>query len=194
MVFYFCTVKEDVEKIAAIIKEGGVILYPTDTIWGLGCDPMNAEAIAKIDRIKNRLTGKSYLLLVNSERLLNYHVAKIPEVCYDLIDFATKPLTIIYPNGKHVDPSVLAEDGSLGIRMIKQPAYLNALINKLKHGLISTSANISGEPFPADFSQMPESIKNEVDYVVDPSLENTDTQPSQIIKIGANSEVTIIRK
>lgn len=194
MVFYFCTVKNIVEEAVEVVKNGGVILYPTDTIWGLGCDPMNASAIEKINKIKKRLTGKNYLLLVNSERLLNFHVANIPEVCYDLIDFATKPLTIIYPGGKHADSTVLGTDGSLGIRMIKKPDYLNALITKLKHGIISSSANISNQAFPKSFKDIAESIKAEVDYIVDPSLENINSQPSQIIKIGENSEVTIIRK
>ncbi|MDX1348865.1 MAG: L-threonylcarbamoyladenylate synthase [Putridiphycobacter sp.] len=183
-----------VEELAEVIKNGGVVLYPTDTIWGLGCDPMNEAALEKINRIKNRQADKNYLLLINSERQLHYHVQKVPEVCYDLIDFATKPLTIIYPKGKHVAPTVLAPDGSLGIRMIKEPVYLNQLLTKLKHGLISTSANISGEPFPKHFNDIDERIKSQVDFIVDHSLENKNTQPSQIIKIGENSEVSIIRK
>ena len=194
MVFYFCTVKNIVEEAVEVLKRGGVILYPTDTIWGLGCDPMNKQALQKIDAIKKRLADKSYILLVNSERQLNYHVTNIPEVCYDLIDFATKPLTIIYPKGKHVDACVTAEDGSIGIRMIKSPEYLNYLITRLKHGIISTSANISGEKYPKSYADISESIKSQVDFIVDPSLENKNIEPSQIIKIGENSEVTIIRK
>ncbi|MFK8038262.1 MAG: L-threonylcarbamoyladenylate synthase [Crocinitomicaceae bacterium] len=186
--------KKVVDQATEVIKQGGVILYPTDTIWGLGCDPLNAAALEKINRIKKRLSGKSYILLINSERQLNYHVAEIPDVCYDLIDFANKPLTIVYPKGKNVDHSVKAEDGSLGIRMIKQPVYLNALLTKLKFGIISTSANTSGSAFPKSFSEIDQSIRDEVDFIVDPSFENKKIQPSQIIKIGANSEVTIIRK
>ncbi|MFK8045380.1 MAG: L-threonylcarbamoyladenylate synthase [Crocinitomicaceae bacterium] len=186
--------KKIVDEAVEVIKQGGVILYPTDTIWGLGCDPNNKEALAKIDAIKKRISGKSYLLLINSERQLNNHVRDIPEVCYDLIDYANKPLTIIYPSGRNIHHSATAEDGSIGIRMIKKPDYLNILLTKLKHGLISTSANISGEQFPKSFDEIAKSIRDEVDYIVDPNLEIKSTQPSQIIKIGANSEVTIIRK
>lgn len=194
MVFYFCTVKNIVEEAIKIIKEGGVILYPTDTIWGLGCDPANEKAVKRINTLKKRINEKSLLVLVNSERLLNYHVTSIPEVCYDLIDYANQPLTIIYPKGKNVAKSVLAEDGSIGIRMVKEPQILNALLSKLRHGLLSTSANITNTPFPKKFSDISESIKEEVDYIVDPSFEQTHSMPSQIIKIGEKGEVTIIRK
>ncbi len=194
MVFYFCTVKNSIEEALSIIKKGGVILYPTDTIWGLGCDPNNELAISKINEIKKRQSGKNFLLLVNSERLLNFHVPNIPEVCYDLIDYAIQPLTIIYPKGKNVHQSILADDGSIGIRMIKEPVFLNTLLSKLKHGLVSTSANISGEKFPETFDDISDDIKNKVDFIVDKDIEIKKSKPSQIIKIGENSEVTIIRK
>ena len=194
MVFYFCSVKKVIQEAASVIQQGGVILYPTDTIWGLGCDPNNEIALAKINQIKQRAADKNYLLLVNSERLLNYHVNVIPDVCYDLIDFAVKPLTVVYPSGKNVHSSVLGKDQSLGIRMIKTPEFLDGLITRLKHGLISTSANISGAAFPQSFADIDDRIKDQVDYIVDPSFETKKSQPSQIIKISENSEVTIIRK
>lgn len=194
MVFYFCTVKNIVEEAIKIIKEGGLILYPTDTVWGLGCDPTNEEAVKKINSIKARTEEKSFLVLINSERLLNYHVTAVPEVCYDLIDFANKPLTIIYPKGKNVSKSVLAKDGSIGIRMVKTPEILNALLSKLRHGLLSTSANISDQPFPESFNDIPQSIKDGVDYIVDPTFAQKHSMPSQIVKIGEKGEVIIIRK
>ena len=114
---------EEIEKAAKVIQEGGVILYPTDTIWGLGCDPKNEEAVNKIMELKQRPEGKSLLLLVPDERILQRYVKVIPEICYDLIDMATRPLTIIYPQGQYVATPLLAEDGSIGVRLTKEKYY-----------------------------------------------------------------------
>ena len=187
--------KEQINKAYQTIKEGGIILYPTDTIWGIGCDPKNENAIAKINKLKQRTSSKNYIILVDSERLLSRYAKIIPEVCYDLIDFAEKPLTIIYPKGQFVSKSVMANDGSLGIRIVKQE-FCVKLIQNLKSGIISTSANISGTKSPIAFNTVPDEIKKGVDYIVDlPQYQKTENkQPSQIIKISENSEVTIIRK
>lgn len=185
--------KEEIEKAVEVIRNGGVILYPTDTIWGLGCDPKNEEAIQKIMDLKQRPPGKSLIVLVNNEGLLQRYVKDIPEVCYDLIDYSARPLTIVYPNGQYVSNQILAEDKSIAIRITKDN-FCSQLINKLKFGLVSTSANISNQSFDGSFENIPESIKNGVDYIVNLPLANKSGQASQIIKISEKSEVTIIRK
>ncbi len=190
---YFCRVKTQINKALEVLKEGGVILYPTDTIWGLGCDPKNESAIKKIKAIKKRSEGKNFIILVDSERLLNRYVKEIPEVCYDLIDYANRPLTIVYPQGQHVSKLVMAEDNSIAIRLTKDE-FCKKLIQQFKSGIVSTSANISGQDSPKKFSDIPEDILKQVDYVVDLPLSNPNTEPSQIIKISHKSEVTIIRK
>lgn len=184
---------DQINKAAEVLKNGGVILYPTDTIWGLGCDPNNEMAIEKIAKIKNRPSSKSYIILVNNERLLNRYVKEIPEVCYDLIDFADKPLTVIYPKGQSISKSLMPEDGSIAIRMVKDE-FCSKLMDRAKFGLVSTSANLSGEPSPKSFQEIADEIKESVDYIVDLPKKSTEVKPSQIIKIGEDSEVSIIRK
>jgi len=186
-------VRTEIENAYNTIKAGGIILYPTDTIWGIGCDPKNDEALAKIDALKNRTTEKHFIVLVESERLLSRYAKVIPEVCYDLIDFANKPLTIIYPQGQYVSNRVLGEDKSIGIRVVKDE-FCSKLIQKLKSGLISTSANKSGDKSPVSFDNISDDIKNGVDYIVKLPLQQKNAKPSQIIKISENSEVTIIRQ
>ncbi|MCB0477475.1 MAG: threonylcarbamoyl-AMP synthase [Crocinitomicaceae bacterium] len=184
---------EEVQKCVEIIRKGGVILYPTDTIWGLGCDPKNEQAIEKINQIKNRDESKSYIMLVAEERQLNFYVPEIPDICYDLIDFAVRPTTIIYDNAKNVSPMILAQDGSLGIRLTKDP-FCQKLCQQLKTGVVSTSANISGAASPQSFNEIEDSIKNSVDYIVNLRQNEKMTTPSSILKIGTNGEVKIIRK
>ncbi len=185
--------REEIEKAFNAIKDGGVILYPTDTIWGLGCDPNNERALERINKIKNRSKDKNFIILVDSERLLNRYAKVIPEVCFDLIDFTEKPLTIIYPKGQFVAKPVLAFDGSIGVRLVKDE-FCVKLIQKLKSGLTSTSANISGEKSATNFEEISDQIKNGVDYIVNLPLSKKNVSPSQIIKISEKSEITIIRK
>ncbi len=184
---------DEIKKAIEVIKNGGVILYPTDTIWGLGCDPNNEKAIDKIIEIKKRSENKSFILLVNSESLLNRYVKEIPEVCFQLIDYADKPLTIVYPNGQYVSKKILGKDGSIAIRLTKDE-FCNKLIQQLKSGIVSTSANISGEKSPLKKEDISKEIINNVDYIVDLPLTGKYKAPSQIIKITEKSEVTIIRK
>ncbi len=184
---------EILEKAAKVLQEGGVILYPTDTIWGLGCDPKNDAAVKKIIDLKKRSPSKSMIILVNNEALLQRYVKEIPEVCYDLIDYSTRPLTIVYPNGQYVSDQVLAEDKSIAIRITKD-SFCNKLIQKVKHGIVSTSANISNEIYLNGLENIPTAIKDNVDYIVNLPLKNKSAQVSQIIKIGEDSEVSIIRK
>lgn len=185
--------KKELEQACEAIKRGGVILYPTDTIWGLGCDPNNKLAIEKLLRIKQRSAEKSLILLVHNEALLQRYVKEIPAVCYDLIDFAEKPLTLVYPNGQYVADEVLAADGSIAIRLTKDP-FCAQLCQQLKSAVVSTSANISNQPYDGDLENLPSSIKDNVDYIVPLPLKNSTATPSQIIKIGMNGEVKIIRK
>ncbi|MCE3297245.1 MAG: threonylcarbamoyl-AMP synthase [Crocinitomicaceae bacterium] len=184
---------ENRAEIIETLKSGGTILYPTDTVWGLGCDATNEEACQKILQIKNRPENKSFIILVDSFLMLERYVPEFPEVCYDLADLATQPLTIIYPGAKGLAASVLAEDGSVGIRITKDPLCL-ALIRGLKKPIVSTSANLSGEKTPASFGEISPSIKEQVDLVVRERLAENCSKPSQIIKIGKNSSVEIIRK
>ncbi|MFD1552725.1 threonylcarbamoyl-AMP synthase [Putridiphycobacter roseus] len=187
--------KNQVEQAYKVIKAGGIILYPSDTIWGIGCDPNNIAALEKINQLKKRAADKNFIVLVNAERVLNKHVKVIPDVCYDLLDYANKPLTIIYPKGQYVAPAVLGSDGSIAVRMVNETtAFSYQLIQKLGHGLISTSANISNHPYPKSFQDIDEEIKKGVDFIVDPSFEKTNSAPSQIIKIGENGEINILRK
>eukprot|EP01041_Mallomonas_annulata_P032903 gene32903-55455_t len=141
---------ENKEQISETLKNGGTILYPTDTIWGLGCDATNEEACQKILNIKNRPAEKSFIILVDSFLMLEKYIPEFPDVCYDLVELATRPLTIIYPNAKGLANSVLASDGSVGIRLTKDPICV-ALIRAMKKPLVSTSANLSGEKNPSCF-------------------------------------------
>jgi L-threonylcarbamoyladenylate synthase len=181
------------EEIIATLNNGGTILYPTDTIWGIGCDATNEDACQKILKIKNRPETKSFIILVDSFLMLEKYIPEFPSVCYDLAELATSPLTIIYPNAKGLAPSILAEDGSVGIRLTKDPICL-ALIRGMKKPLVSTSANISGEKNPDSFSTVNQKIKDGVDKIVMERLEEKQDTPSQIIKIGLDSSIQIIRK
>lgn len=185
--------REEVIKAAEVIRNGGVILYPTDTIWGLGCDPANEKAVEKLIAIKKRDGSKNLIVLVNNEALLQRYVKMIPEVCYDLIDFSDRPLTIVYPKGQYVAPQVLAEDQSIGVR-VTSDTFCSELMRQAKCGLVSTSANISNQPYLNSLEEIDPEIKNNVDYIVNLPLPNPNGKPSQIIKIGENGEVTIIRK
>lgn len=175
------------------LKNGGIILYPTDTIWGIGCDATNDEACQKIMQIKNRPTEKSFVILVDSVQMIEKFIPEFPEVCYDLVDLADKPLTIIYPNARNLAPTVLAADGSVGIRVTKDPLCLK-MIRSMRKPLVSTSANLSGDPNPTRFAEIHVSIKENVDFVVEERLDEVRTAASQIIKIGVDNSIQIIRK
>lgn len=185
--------QNEIENAVKVIQEGGVILYPTDTVWGLGCDPQNEKAVLEIAKIKQRTDSKQFIVLVPNEQLLNKYVKEIPEICYDLIDLATEPLTIIYPVGQNVAKNILAPDKSLAVRITKHE-FCSKLMQKLKSGLISTSANISGKPTPLQYNDIDSEILNSVDYIVNLEKTRVSTKASQIIKIGMKGEVQIIRK
>ncbi len=180
------------EQIQAV-KDGSTFLYPTDTIWGIGCDATNDEACQKILQIKNRPENKSFIVLVDSFTMLEKYIPEFNEVCYDLADIATTPLTIIYPNAKDLAPSVLANDGSVGIRITTDPLCLN-IIRTLKKPIVSTSANLSGQPNPVDFQSISPEIKKNVGLIFEHRLNEQMQKSSQIIKVALNGEITIIRK
>lgn len=182
-------IKESIE----LLKSGGTLLYPSDTIWGLGCDATDDAASQKILTIKNRPAQKSFIILVDGFPMLERYVPEFQEVCYDLADFAEKPLTIIYPNVQGIAPTVLAEDGSVGIRITKDPNCLK-LIRGMRKPLVSTSANLSGEPYPTTFDEISSAIKDNVDGVLEERLTEKMVKPSQIIKIDLDGTVKIIRK
>ncbi len=181
------------EKVIETLKNGGVILYPTDTIWGLGCDATNDDACQKLITLKQRDTEKSFIVLVDSIQMLERYTVEFPPVCYELIDFATRPLTIIYPLVRNLSDHVKAADGSVGIRVTNDP-ICRKLIQRLKGPIVSTSANFSGEKSPTCFDDISEKLKNKVDGIVMERLKDVCTTPSQVIKIGLDSTVQIIRK
>ena len=176
----------------AVLKQGGVILYPSDTIPGIGCDATNEAAVTKVFEIKNRPDNKSLILLVSSDAMLQRYIAEVPEVAWDILDYADKPTTIIYPNGKNLPKMCLAADGSIGIRIVKS-GYLNKLIHNLGKPLVSTSANFSDEPTPITMEEIPRSLLDKVDFVVNLPSE-TNNKTSAIIKLEVNGEFKIIRK
>jgi len=183
----------DIREAVKILKKGGIILYPTDTIWGIGCDPGNEEAIQRIFELKKRQDSRSMLVLASDLSMLERYVNEVPEAAYQLLDVADSPLTIIYPRARFVHPSLLAEDGSLGIR-IPENEFAQALIIAFRKPIVSTSANISGEPSPSCFAEISREIIRGVDYVV--KYRQQDTRPAQsssIIKLDDKGRITIIR-
>ena len=185
---------DDLKKAVEILKGGGVILYPTDTIWGIGCDATNPEAVQRIYDIKQREDSKSMLVLMENAALLERYVEDVPEVAWDLVEISTTPLTVIYPGAKNLAQNLIAEDGSIGIRFTKEK-FTSHLLQRFRKPLVSTSANISGEKSPAFFDDISEDIKSQVDYVVEFRQDDrTAEQPSSIIKLGPSGQIDIIRK
>lgn len=186
--------KEEINKTLEILKGGGVILYPTDTVWGLGCDATNAEAVAKVNEIKGRAADKSLIVLLDTDNKLQSYVNDIPEVAYDLIEYAEKPLTVVFSNAKNLASNVINADGSVGIRIAKHD-FCQQLIQRFRKPIVSTSANISGQPTPKFFDEISEEVKAAVDYIVDLEQENhTPKQPSTIVKLGPGGQFEFIRK
>tara|TARA_R110002072_G_scaffold234192_1_gene391757 strand:- start:13137 stop:13685 length:549 start_codon:yes stop_codon:yes gene_type:complete len=175
------------------LKNGGTILYPTDTIWGIGCDATDESACQKVLKIKERTKNKSFIILVDSFAMLERFIPEFQEVCYDLADFASRPLTIIYPNAKGLAPSTLAEDGSVGIRITNDP-ICQKLIQSIRKPIVSTSANLSGETIPTCFEEINERIKSEVDAIVEERTFERMTKASQIVKIGIDGKVEVLRR
>ncbi len=186
--------KEDLNQALETLKAGGLILYPTDTIWGIGCDATNPEAVEKIFALKGRDKGKSMIILLGNDNQLQSYVSEVPEVAYELLEATDKPLTIIYSNAKNLAANVVAEDGSIGIRVVNHP-FCEQLLQRFRKPIVSTSANISGEASARNFVEVSDEIVNGVDYVVkfgqqDPSNGTAST----IMKLDPSGKFEFIRK
>ena len=196
--------KEDLQEALRVLRGGGIIVYPTDTVWGIGCDATNAEAVAKIYALKQREDSKSMLALLDSPAKLNYYISDIPDAAWALLeasdndgkdenDGMMKPLTIIYPNARNLASNLIAEDGSIGIRITNEP-FSKALCAQLKHPIVSTSANISGQAVAHCFAEIEQTILDGADYVCRFRRDDdTPYEPSSIIKINADGTFQIIR-
>lgn len=186
--------KNELPEIVKVLKSGGIILYPTDTIWGIGCDATNAAAVEKIYALKKREDSKSMLLLIDNENRLQAYVNRVPEIAWELIDVSDKPITIIYPGAKNIASNLPASDGSIGIRISQDP-FNQELIRKLGKPLVSTSANISGSRAPQVFDEISDEIKDGVDYITNYRQEDIERrQASSIIKLNEDGSFVIIRK
>ena len=186
--------EDDIRNAVETMRRGGIILYPTDTVWGIGCDATNAEAVAKVYNIKHRDDSKALICLVDSESRLQRYVRDIPNVAWDIFELSVKPTTIVLDNAVNLAPNLIADDGSIAMRITREP-FSKELCFRFQKAIVSTSANISGEPAAQNFCDISEEIINAVDYVCwTRRQEHKPHTPSSIIKLTANGEVTIIRK
>ena len=190
---YLFMINEEVNKAIQILKQGGIILYPTDTIWGIGCDATNYDAVKRIYQLKQREESKSMICLVSDFNMLNQYVENVPEVAYDLLKHANKPTTIIYDKPTRISENIVADDVTLAIRIVNH-SFCNQLIKKLKKPIVSTSANISNKPSPKSYSEISPEILKGVDYVVNLDRKKKCNNASSIIKISGNGMVKVIRK
>ena len=188
------TREEDIKNAVEVLRKGGVILYPTDTVWGIGCDATNEEAVKKVFAIKRREDSKALICLVDSDVRLQRYVRNVADVTWNMIELSEKPLTVIFDNVTGLAPNVIAEDGSAGLRITREE-FSKELCFRFQKPIVSTSANISGEPTPQTFEEISDEIKEAVDYVVKYSRQSREKhKPSSIIKMNANGQFTIIRE
>lgn len=186
--------QDDIKKAVEVIKNGGVILYPTDTVWGIGCDATNEEAVAKVYKIKKRDDSKALICLVDSDTRLQRYVRNAPEVAWSVMELATKPTTVIFDNAVNLAPNLIAEDGSIAMRITNEE-FSKELCYRFQKPIVSTSANISGQPAAENYCDISEELLNAVDYVCfSRRQEHKPHTPSSIIKIKNNGEINIIRK
>ncbi|MFK7003866.1 threonylcarbamoyl-AMP synthase [Flavobacterium covae] len=186
-------INTEIHNAFEVIKDGGIILYPTDTVWGIGCDATNPDAIKKIYALKQREESKSMIVLVNGERMIYNIFNNLPEVAWQIMDLSEKPTTLVLDNPRNVAPNIIADDKTLGMRVVTEP-FCFKLMERMKKPLVSTSANISGQPTPISFKEISPEIIKGVDYVVNLHQEKICNKPSTIIKITNDSQVKIIRK
>lgn len=184
---------EEIQRALQTLQNGGLILYPTDTVWGIGCDATNPEAVQRIYALKQREESKSMIVLLSGERQFYQIFSDMPEVGWQLIELSDKPLTLVLDNPRGVAANLIPSDKTLGMRIVKEP-FCNKLIERLKRPLVSTSANLSGAPTPMSFKEISPTIVNGVDYVVNLHREKISTQSSTIIKLTRDAQVKIIRK
>ncbi len=186
-------IQEEIQKAVEVLKKGGTILYPTDTIWGIGCDATNEEAIEKVFDLKQRSKEKNLILLVESERRLQ-EIVDVSPLAWELIDLSEKPLTIIYDNPRNLPKNLISEDNTIGIRLTRDE-FCKKLITKLNKPLVSTSANISGEPSPENFSSISTKILEGVDYIINlRHEENNRYSGSSIIRLSPDGKIKVIRE
>ncbi|MFC3198775.1 L-threonylcarbamoyladenylate synthase [Parapedobacter deserti] len=184
----------DIEKALDTLRAGGLILYPTDTIWGIGCDATNAEAVDAVFRLKGRAQGKSLIVLLDTDNKLQSYVSDVPEVAYQLIEYTERPLTIVYSDAKNLAPNLLAEDGSVGIRIVNH-TFCTRLLQRFRKPIVSTSANVSGQPAPRNFGEIAPEIIGGVDYVVQYGQDDlTERQASIVMKLESGGKFSFIRK
>ncbi len=184
---------EDIKNACKVMQEGGVILYPTDTVWGIGCDATNEDAVRKVYEIKQREDSKAMLVLVDSAVKVDFYVDEVPDIAWDLIEVTDKPLTIIYDGARNLAPNLISTDGSVGIRITNE-SFSHRLCQQFRKAIVSTSANISGAPGAACFDEISEEIKSKVDYIVGYRQDDLNRpKPSSIMKIGRGGVIKIIR-
>ena len=186
--------KDEVAKALKVIQEGGIILYPTDTIWGIGCDAANTDAVKRIFALKQRDEAKSMIILLDTDNKLQSYIQDVPELAYNLIEYAENPLTLVLPGAKNISPALIAADGSVGVRVTTHQ-FCQQVIQRLRRPLVSTSANISGEPSPQYFGQVSDDIINRVDYVVDLEQHSTEIKkPSTIMRLDPSGKFEFLRR
>jgi len=188
------TFEEDIKECLNTLRQGGIILYPTDTIWGLGCDPTNSSAIEKIFKIKSRSESKSLIILVDGLSMIERYVKDIPEIVYELAEVSDTPLTIIYPKGKNLAEGICSEDDSIAIR-ICHDEFCSELINRFRKPIVSTSANLSGKPSPGNFDEIEKTVIDKVDFVVKYRQNDRSKRlASPVIKVNLDGTIKIIRE
>lgn len=185
---------QEVQRAIEVLRAGGSILYPTDTIWGIGCDATNNRAVEKIYKLKQRFENKSLIVLLDSIEKLHLYVEKLPEITFDLLSSIDTPLTIIYSNARNLAKNVIASDMTIAIRITREP-FCQELIKSFKKPIVSTSANFSNEPTALTFNKIPKAISAKVDYVVNLYQDRLNqTKPSTIIRLFESGEYDVIRK
>jgi L-threonylcarbamoyladenylate synthase len=186
-------INQEVINAYEVIKNGGIILYPTDTVWGIGCDATNQEAVAKIYKLKQRAETQSMICLMNGEKMMYNVFKEIPEVAWQILDLSENPTTLVLDNPRNVATNLIASDKTLGIRLVKEP-FCFKLMERMKRPLVSTSANVSGNVTPKTFKEISPEIIKGVDYVVNLHRDKVCKNPSTIIKLSLDNQVKIIRK
>nr|WP_315252805.1 L-threonylcarbamoyladenylate synthase [uncultured Flavobacterium sp.] len=186
-------INQEILNAFEVIKEGGIILYPTDTVWGIGCDATNLEAVAKIYKLKQRAETQSMICLMNGEKMIYNVFKEVPEVAWQIMDLSENPTTLVLDKPRNVAPNLIATDNTLAIRIVKEP-FCFKLMERMKKPLVSTSANISGQPTPKSFKEISPEIIKGVDYVVNLHHDKIAGKPSTIIKLTNDSQVKVIRK
>lgn len=184
---------EEINACIKVLHAGGILLYPTDTVWGIGCDATNEAAVSKIYQLKKRINTKTMICLVANDFMLERYIEQVPEVAFDILDIAEKPTTIVYDNPKGIARNLIAEDNSLAVR-VATDKFCQYLIQKFKKPIVSTSANITTQPTPKNYKEISQDILKGVDYTVNLQRNDQKDTPSSIIKLGNDGTVKVIRK